>query len=186
MKAIGVYLFLHFSNCFSIEKFVVTSSELEVRKAFNWIYKNCPESAYKIPCFLPIKVLEGVKVSSGFGQRIHPIKGLLKHHNGIDIASEVNPVIATASGHIKRIGYSTSLGNFIIIDHGNSYETTYAHLSKITVFENNYVSLGDEIGMVGSTGSATGNHIHYEIRKNRVILNPTPYLLLFYHANTKS
>ena len=183
MKAIGVLLISLFSNCFTVEKFVVSSSEDEVRKAFNWIYKNCPESAYKIPCFLPIKVLEGVKVSSGFGQRIHPIKGVLKHHNGIDIASEVNPVIATASGHIKRIGYSISLGNFIVIDHGNSYETTYAHLSKITVYENNYVSLGDEIGIVGNTGSATGNHIHYEIRKNGVILNPTPYLLLFYYAN---
>jgi murein DD-endopeptidase MepM/ murein hydrolase activator NlpD len=183
MKAIGVVVLLHFSNCFSIEKFVVSSSELEVRKAFNLIYENCPESAYRIPCFLPIKVLEGVKVSSGFGQRIHPVKGVLKHHNGIDIASTVRPVIATASGRIKRLGYNKGLGKYIIIDHENSYETTYAHLSKITVFENNYVNLGDEIGMVGSTGNTTGNHIHYEIRKNHQILNPTPYLLLFYYAN---
>lgn len=181
---VGIVLLAYFcSNCFEAEKYVMLHSDVEVRKAYKALYKSCPETAYRIPCFLPLKDFEGVKVSSGFGDRLHPIKGVVKHHNGIDIASSVRPIIATATGKVKMTGYDKGLGNFIVIDHGNSYETTYAHLSKIIVYENNYVSLGDEIGLVGSTGNATGNHIHYEIRKNSIILNPTPYLLLFYYAN---
>lgn len=172
-----------FTNCKSVDGFVVNSSDYEVRRAYNTIYRNCPEAAYRIPCFLPLKDFQGIKLSSGFGQRLHPIDGVVKHHNGIDIASSVKPVIATASGRVKRIGFDKGLGNFIVIDHENTYETTYAHLSKIIVFENNYVDLGEQIGMVGSSGNATGNHIHYEVRKNKRILNPTPYLLLFYYAN---
>lgn len=183
MNAYYFILISLFSNCSFVDDFVISRNEDEVRKAYNSIYKKCPEVALRIPCFLPLKEFKDIRFSSGFGERQHPIQGVIKHHNGIDIASKVKPVIATASGWIKRTGFEKGLGNYIVIDHKNSYETTYAHLSKISVFENNYVSLGDEIGMVGSTGNATGNHIHYEIRKNSIILNPTPYLLLFYYAN---
>jgi murein DD-endopeptidase MepM/ murein hydrolase activator NlpD len=175
--------FITQANCGNMEDFVRTSSDDSVIREYYNIYRKCPEIAFRIPCFLPLKNFHGVRLSSGFGNRLHPIQGVVKHHNGIDISSGQKPVIATAGGRIKRIGFNKGLGSFIVIDHENSYETTYAHLSKIIVFQNNYVSLGDEIGLVGNSGSATGNHIHYEIKKNGRILNPTPHLLLFYYAN---
>jgi murein DD-endopeptidase MepM/ murein hydrolase activator NlpD len=68
----------------------------------------------------------------------------------------------------------------VVIDHQNSYQTTYGHLSKITVVKGQKVLITEAIGMVGSTGASIGNHVHYEIRKNGVLCNPMGYLLLFY------
>lgn len=71
------------------------------------------------------------RISSGFGTRRHPLSGIAKHHNGVDISSPVREVIATASGFIKATCYDEGLRYFVIIDHQNSYQTTYGHLSKI-------------------------------------------------------
>lgn len=154
--------------------------ERSVRANFAAIYKNCPETALTIPCFLPLKDFEGTQISSGFGVRKHPIKGILKHHNGIDISSPVKEVVATASGIVQATGYDAGLGNYVIINHQNSYQTTYGHLSKILVQEGQKITILETLGVVGSTGASTGNHIHYEIRKNGILVNPIEYLLLVY------
>lgn len=137
--------------------------------------------ALTIPCILPLKDVKNASISSTFGNRIHPISGIDKHHNGIDIASPVREVICTASGIVEEIGYSNSLGNFIKINHRNNYQTTYGHLSKILVKQGQSLTITDTIGMVGRSGYSTGNHIHYEIRKNQQLVNPIHYLLLFYN-----
>lgn len=168
---------------------IADASEEEVRAAFPILYNQCPDVALYVPCTLPVDQLNGVRISSGYGSRLHPLKNIVTHHNGIDIASPKRSVIATASGWIKETGYSNSLGYFVKIDHGNSYETTYGHLSSISVKSGYFVILGDKIGVVGSTGSSTGLHIHYEIRKKHLSLNPINYLLLLYEGvstHTKS
>lgn len=167
-------------DCDKIQAQIRYLDELSVRKNFAYFYSKCPKMALSIPCFLPLKDFTDTRISSGFGNRKHPLSGIVKHHNGIDIASPVREVVATASGIIKTTGYDNGFGYFIIIDHQNSYQTTYGHLSKILVQEGQQINILETIGMVGSTGAATGNHVHYEIRKNGILLNPVEYLLLVY------
>lgn len=154
--------------------------EQSVRKNFSYFYKKCPKVALSIPCFLPLIDFTHAQISSGFGTRKHPISGIAKHHNGIDISCSVREVVATATGIIKATGYDAGLGYFVVIDHQNSYETTYGHLSKISVQEGQTINILETIGMVGSTGASTGNHIHYEVRKNGILVNPIEYLLLVF------
>lgn len=165
-------------TCEDLQRNIKILDEHLVRKNFAYFYKKCPKVALTIPCFLPLKDFNHAQVSSGFGTRKHPISGISKHHNGIDIACSVREVVATATGIIKATGYDTGLGYFVVIDHQNSYETTYGHLSKISVQEGQPVTILETIGMVGSSGASTGNHIHYEIRKNGILVNPIEYLLL--------
>jgi murein DD-endopeptidase MepM/ murein hydrolase activator NlpD len=171
-----------FIDCETLNHKISNLSERDVRKSYTFLYQECPQTALSIPCFLPLKVFDGVNISSGFGNRKHPFKGIIKHHNGIDLASPIQEVIATASGVVLKTGFDKGLGSFVVIDHQNSYQTTYGHLSKITVVKGQKVMITEAIGMVGSTGASTGNHVHYEIRKNGVLCNPVGYLLLFYEA----
>lgn len=170
----------HEPTCEDLQRTIKFLDEQLVRRNFSYFYKKCPKVALSIPCFLPLKDFTHAQISSGFGTRKHPISGITKHHNGIDIACTVREVVATATGIIKATGYDTGLGYFVVIDHQNSYETTYGHLSKISVQEGQTVNILETIGMVGSTGASTGNHIHYEIRKKGILVNPIEYLLLVY------
>lgn len=167
-------------TCEDLQRNIKILDEHLVRKNFAYFYKKCPKVALSIPCFLPLKDFTHAQISSGYGTRKHPISGISKHHNGIDIACSVREVVATATGIIKATGYDTGLGYFVVIDHQNSYETTYGHLSKISVQEGQTVNILETIGMVGSTGASTGNHIHYEVRKNGILVNPIEYLLLVF------
>ncbi len=104
-------------------------------------------------------------ISSGFGNRIHPINGTNDFHNGIDIAAPMGTeVMASRGGTIKTTGNDAVCGNFIVISHENNYETKYCHLKKIIVQLNQQVQSGMIIGLVGSTGMSTGPHLHFEIR----------------------
>lgn len=170
------------NKCESFSSYIESMNEQKIIKEFTQIYTTCPEQALRIPCFLPLKDFKNTIISSGYGVRKHPIKGVLKHHNGIDIASPKKDVIATATGIIKATGYNNGLGHFVVIDHQNSYETTYGHLSTILVEKGQKVKILDSIGMVGNTGLSKGYHIHYEIRKNGILTNPVDYLLLLYRA----
>lgn len=165
-------------SCEDLQRTIKILDEQLVRKNFAYFYKKCPKVALSIPCFLPLKDFNHAQISSGFGTRKHPISGISRHHNGIDIACSVREVVATATGIIKATGYDAGLGYFVVINHKNSYETTYGHLSKISVQERQAISILEPIGMVGSTGASTGNHIHYEVRKNGILVNPIEYLLL--------
>ncbi|GAA0352421.1 hypothetical protein GCM10008932_01730 [Alkalibacterium iburiense] len=116
------------------------------------------------------------RVTSRFGMRLHPIHGVYTMHNGIDIAGS-GPVTAADSGIVTTVAVSPGLGNYIRIDHGNGYETLYAHLQpNIVVSRGQRVSRGQVIGTMGATGTATGVHLHLELRKNGNLINPAPYL----------
>ncbi|HHV95288.1 MAG TPA: peptidoglycan DD-metalloendopeptidase family protein [Clostridiaceae bacterium] len=110
-------------------------------------------------------------ISSRFGQRWSST------HTGIDIAaSKGTPIKAADSGLVTFAGWKGSYGNLIIIDHENGYVTYYTHCNTINVKKGQRVARGDTIGTVGSTGNATGPHLHFEVRKNGVPVNPLDYL----------
>ena len=117
------------------------------------------------------------KITSYFGKRKSPTKGASTDHKGIDISAVTGEkVIAAASGEVVASTYSYSAGNYIMISHGSGIYTIYMHLSKKSVAEGDEVVKGQKIGEVGSTGYATGSHLHFGIRKNGAYVNPLTYV----------
>jgi len=115
-------------------------------------------------------------VSSQFGGRRSPISGRQEHHTGIDVPAPAGTRInAAADGIVRLSGWNGGFGNTVIIDHGNGYSTLYAHNSRNRVTVGQRVTRGQHIADVGTTGMSTGNHLHFEIRRNGVPVNPMPY-----------
>ena len=117
-----------------------------------------------------------VYISSRFGERVHPITGELKNHNGMDIASNMGTTVYAADGgQVVLAEWYGGYGNCIMIDHGNGYKTLYGHLSAIGVSEGQSVSQGAVIGAVGSTGNSTGPHLHFEVYANGSRIDPEQF-----------
>ncbi len=115
-------------------------------------------------------------VTSKFGMREHPLFGDERPHTGIDIGAQAGAeVIAADSGTVAVATYSSSYGNYVTIYHSNGDYTLYAHMSSLTVTAGQNVTQGDVIGYVGSTGWASGPHLHFEIRVNGSTVDPTSY-----------
>ncbi|MBK5968221.1 MULTISPECIES: M23 family metallopeptidase [Thiorhodovibrio] len=119
----------------------------------------------------------GGVVTSDFGYRRHPITGRRSMHNGIDISAKVGTsILAMADGLVVFAGRKHGYGNIVEIRHGNGLETWYAHNKANRVKEGDLVNRGQEIATLGSTGRSTGPHVHFEVRKNGVPINPRSYL----------
>ena len=117
-------------------------------------------------------------LTSGVGGRVDPFTGERDSHPGLDISADRgSPVFATADGTVTLSEFSGAYGNLIELDHGYGLETRYGHLSSFKVKPGQSVKRGELIGLVGSTGRATGPHLHYEVRVNGRILNPLQLLL---------
>ena len=117
-------------------------------------------------------------LSSSVGRRTDPINGGADFHQGLDISADAgSPVYATADGTVTIAAREGAYGNLITIDHGYGLETRYGHLSKYEVKAGAKIQRGQVIGRVGSTGRATGPHLHYEVRVNGRLLNPLQLLL---------
>lgn len=117
------------------------------------------------------------KITSSFGLRIDPIDGKLRHHNGIDIAvPEGTPVKPALSGKVIYSGYKGGYGKCVIVEHDNGIQTIYAHNSKNLVKAGDTVTPESVIALSGSTGRTTGPHLHFEVRKNGVAVNPVAML----------
>ena len=102
-------------------------------------------------------------VTSGYGQREHPITGNDDFHTGVDIAAaQGTPVVAAVPGVVEEVGSNSIYGNYILLHHGG-FKTRYCHCSSITAEEGERVSSGEEIALVGSTGMSTGPHLHFEL-----------------------
>ena len=115
-------------------------------------------------------------LSSLFAGRIHPITGKRHNHTGIDIPAPGGTAIyAAKSGVVTTSAYNRSYGNYVVLSHSDGTSTLYAHMSKRNATVGKTVKQGATIGYVGSTGSSTGNHLHYEIRVGGVRKNPTDY-----------
>lgn len=131
-----------------------------------------------IPAIQPVQNKDLSQVASGFGMRLHPILKYRRMHNGMDFtASPGTPVYATGDGKVTKAGLGSGYGKMVIIEHGFGYKTYYAHLSKYNTAKGRKVKRGEIIGYVGNTGLSAGPHLHYEVHKNDVVLNPVN----FYH-----
>lgn len=127
-----------------------------------------------IPAIQPISNKKLSRIASGFGYRIDPIYKTRKAHLGLDFAaSSGTPIYATADGIVKFSGFSTNgYGNHVIINHGFGYETLYGHMVRVNASQGQQVKRGQVIGYVGSTGKSTGPHLHYEVHKSGIQIDP--------------
>jgi murein DD-endopeptidase MepM/ murein hydrolase activator NlpD len=117
-------------------------------------------------------------VTSGFGPRVSPFTEKPAWHDGLDIGAAANaPVQAPAQGRVTTVGFDPKLGNIVKLDHGFGMETLFGHLAKALVKEGQRVKRGDVVGLVGSSGLATGPHLHYMVKVNGQTLDPTKYIL---------
>lgn len=116
-------------------------------------------------------------VSSPFGMRLHPVYGYYKMHNGVDLDSDRgDPVLAARGGTVVDVGYSSTAGKYIKIDHGDGFITVYYHLSQQLVKEGQRVFGGELIGKVGNTGVSTGSHLHFGVKYEGKYVDPEDYV----------
>jgi murein DD-endopeptidase MepM/ murein hydrolase activator NlpD len=117
--------------------------------------------------------IDGARITSGFGMRRHPIQGYSKMHKGTDFgAPSGTPIFAAGDGTIVRAGWFSGYGKYVSIRHNGTYSTAYGHMSAISVKPGQKVRQGQVIGRVGSTGMATGPHLHFEVIKDGAQINP--------------
>lgn len=134
-----------------------------------------------IPSIQPVRNSDLKRAISGFGWRVDPIYKTRQMHTGMDFtAAKGTEVYATGDGVVQIVeNKAWGYGKSIVINHGYGYQTRYAHLSAVGVSEGQKVKRGHLIGLVGSTGRSTGPHLHYEVVKNGVKVNPIAY----YHSD---
>ena len=117
------------------------------------------------------------RISDDYGYRIHPILNVKQFHNGVDMAAPGgSPILAAYNGTVVSAAYSSSMGNYIMIDHGDNLYTIYMHASALYVSKGQEVVKGQKIAAVGTTGRSTGNHLHFSVRLNGSYVSPWNYL----------
>lgn len=137
---------------------------------------NKDAMAERIPAIWPIDRKALKDHIGAFGMRVHPISGVVKQHYGVDFATNRGvPVFATGAGVVSNDDNKSGYGRQVLLDHGFGYKTRYAHLDKILVKPGQQVIRGEIIGLVGSTGRSTGNHLHYEVIHRGKPVNPVSY-----------
>lgn len=125
---------------------------------------------WRVPCSYS-------RLTSPYGWRVHPITGKNSFHNGIDLAGpQGTPIYAARSGTVTTATYSGAYGYYVTINHGDGYSSLYAHMTHYVVGSGQYVSQGQVIGYMGSTGWSTGPHLHYTIYYNGNTVNPANYI----------
>lgn len=113
------------------------------------------------------------RLTSRFGSRADPFTGVKSFHTGVDLAAPMGTSIKVSSdGRVADAGWQNIFGNYVIVSHGGGYQTLYAHMSKISVKRGQYLTQGDEVGKVGSTGYSTGPHLHFSVYKNGKMIDP--------------
>ena len=141
--------------------------------------RNQEDRLKHVPAIQPVKNKDLRTVASGFGWRVDPVYNIQKFHEGMDFSAEKGTdVFATGDGKVISSQWDTGYGQCIVIDHGYGYTTRYAHLSKIIARTGKVVKRGEKIGEVGSTGKATGPHLHYEVHLRGQIQNPAHYYFM--------
>lgn len=135
-----------------------------------------------VPTIIP--AAEG-RITSRFGNRRDPFNWNTRFHSGIDIAAPLNtPIFAAADGTVVMARNNGGYGLTVVIDHGSTYETLYAHLNRIDVEVGDKVNKGDIIAGMGTTGRSTGVHLHYEIKRDGEHIDP--YLYMKFHERDQS
>lgn len=126
---------------------------------------------------LPIDKKYNFLLESGFGERLHPVLNEIRLHTGIDLITEEGvPVVSAEEGVVIKSQLSGAWGNLIVVQHDDTYSTSYSHLKSMNVKEGDQIKRGQMIGQVGNTGLSTKFHLHFELRKNGVAIDPINYL----------
>ena len=124
-----------------------------------------------------LKPTRYTRVSSPYGWRIHPVYGDRRFHNGVDLsAASGTPIYASRSGKVVVAQYSSSAGYYVTIDHQDNFQSKYLHMTHYIVKKGDYVTAGQVIGYVGSTGVSTGPHLHFTITYKGNYVNPADYI----------
>ncbi len=186
----------------SLEQRKVSSKVIETKKELNRIQRDraqlekaleeYEETSREIEAAIQMREQKGLelgtgkmiwpvakrgRISSTFGWRLHPVLRKKKYHNGQDIAvPSGTPVLAADSGVVLVSGWKGGYGYFVAIDHGGGISTCYGHNSRLLVKVGEKVIKGQTIALSGSTGLSTGPHLHFEVRKNGVPIDPLPFL----------
>ncbi len=155
----------------------ITSQLVVQSKSYDAVFKLAKDKeklVASIPAIQPVDFHDLRRIGSLFGYRTDPFYKVTKFHEGIDFTAAVGtPIYATGDGIVSEAERNSGgYGNKIIINHGYSYETVYAHLSKIKVKVGQRVKRGEIIGLMGNTGKSTAPHLHYEVHKAGVPMNP--------------
>lgn len=130
-----------------------------------------PNTLFVWPC------PSSTRITSAYGSRLHPVYGEYRFHNGIDVGAAMGEgIIATYQGTVISAGYNSSMGNYVMIDHGQGLTSIYMHASHLYVSSGDKVKTGQVIALVGSTGVSTGPHLHFSIRLNGEYQNPLNYV----------
>lgn len=116
------------------------------------------------------------RVTSSYGMRTHPVTGVYKLHTGTDYSYGDGRAYAAKAGKVVSAAWVGGYGNLVTISHGDAVRTRYAHLARITVNVGERVDAGDVVGRIGSTGYATGPHLHFEVLRNGEFVNPASWL----------
>lgn len=126
---------------------------------------------------LPIDKENDFLLESGYGERLHPVLGVMRLHTGIDlIAKEGVPVVSADDGVVIKANMAEAWGNIIVVQHDGPYSTSYSHLKSMNVKAGDRVKKGEVIGQVGNTGLSTKYHLHFELHKNGKAIDPITYL----------
>lgn len=117
------------------------------------------------------------RISDDYGYRNHPILNVQQFHTGVDMAAPGGtPILAAYDGAVVQAAYNSSMGNYVMIDHGSGLYTIYMHAQKLMVSTGDEVSRGEQIATVGTTGRSTGNHLHFSVRLNGSYVSPWGYI----------
>lgn len=160
---------------------------IEVNDMLRHIYNDPFKEQFicAIPAGYPLN--QAVNINSFYGYRKHPVHHVAKFHRGIDLKGATGEkAIATGDGDIIDVGFKTDIGNYIKIKHCYGFESIYGHLSKISVKKGQHVKRSQIIGEVGATGTVTGPHLHYTLKKNNQFIDPFDFLFMNFQQDKMS
>lgn len=164
---------------FSIGDAMKASSRVSERLSMltSLVSAGMPDSLYAIPSVSPIEDFMVSQTGASTGRKINPFYKIMTEHTGLDmLAYAGDKVRAAAPGTVlKTVRGEKGMGNYVVIDHGNGYETLYAHLAEINVRRGKRVGRGDVIGTVGVSGLSFASHLHYEVHKDGSVVDPVHY-----------
>lgn len=139
----------------------------------NRMIKSKTEMLASIPAIQPIANKDLLRIASGFGYRIHPIYKTSRMHAGMDFTAPMGTdIYCTGDGMVIDIDHGRGYGKNVVVDHGFGYHTIYAHMKEVIVHKGQKVKRGDILGTVGNSGLSTAPHLHYEVVKNNVKVDP--------------
>ena len=163
------------------KKIDILESQMRVQsQSFDEVYDMATRKSEMlrcIPAIMPVKGLDMYRISSNFGRRTDPFYKVQKFHKGMDFSAPTGTKIyCPGDGVVETVVLANNgYGNYIIINHGYGYKTRYAHLQKSLVKKGQKVTRGENIALVGNTGKSTAPHLHYEVIKNNVAINPVDF-----------